>query len=508
MLKRENTSSFNLKKQEINIVWIKRDIRSQDHEPLAFAENETIPYILIYLFEPTLMQHKATSLRHLQFQYHSIKKMNIASKQTGKYITVFHANAQVVFAFLNLTFDIKKIVSYQESGIKLTWDRDKWVANFCKTNDIAWIEFQKDGVIRGLKTRKDWDKRWFGTICGSIIQNKISVNCLSIEHEYRLQENLLNELENYPTSYQPAGEQAAWQYLVSFVSGRGSTYHKHISKPSESRTSCGRLSPYLAWGNISIRQVYQFIKNHESYRGAKFAYDGMLTRLRWHCHFIQKFEMECEYEYRCINRGYESLEHANNLALLGAWKAGKTGFPLVDACMRCLLATGWINFRMRAMLVSVLCHHFDIDWRMGVHHLSQLFLDYEPGIHYPQIQMQAGTTGINTVRMYNPLKQSLDHDTQGNFIKKWVPELLNLPSTLVHEPWKLSLLEQELYEIKIGTDYPLPAVVLEEAGREARDKIWGHRKNDEVKAESKRIVQKHTRNKKSPSKTTTQNTLF
>ena len=164
----------------------------------------------------------------------------------------------------------------------------------------------------------------------------------------------------------------------------------------------------------------------------------MLTRLKWHCHFIQKFESECDYETLCVNSGYESLENKNDPSLIKAWEEGFTGFPMVDACMRCLKATGWINFRMRAMLVSVFCHHFDCDWRRGVYHLARLFLDYEPGIHYTQFQMQAGTTGINTIRMYNPIKQSQDHDPKGIYIKEWVPELREVPVEFIHEPWKMT----------------------------------------------------------------------
>ena len=483
-------------KQEINIVWLKRDIRSQDHLPLYLAEQSSLPYLIVFLFEPSIIQYPDTSIRHLQFQYQSILQLNKKLKVYKKEVLTFYTEALTAFCYINNHYSIKNIFSYQESGIQLTYERDKAVAKYCKENNIEWHEFKRDGIVRAIKNRQGWDKQWFVYMHSSIIKNTYTIREFEdLKNEFPINDILFQQLNNYPKEFQPAGEDFAFKYLQTFVAERGKNYSKHISKPLESRTSCIRISPYLSWGNISIKQAYQFIYAAKSNSSFSAALSNSLTRLKWHCHFIQKFEVECSYETQCINVGFELLEHSKNNDYIEAWKLGCTGFPLVDACMVCLQKTGWINFRMRAMLVSFFCHHLYQDWRLGTYHLAQLFLDYEPGIHYPQFQMQAGTTGINTVRMYNPIKQSKDHDPNGVFIKKWLPQLQNVPLQFIHEPYMMTMIEQQLCATIIGEHYPSPIIDIESSGKAARANIWGHRKNEIVKQENKRILFTHTRRK-------------
>ena len=483
-------------KKSINIVWLKRDIRSQDHLPLYLANQSDLPYLIIFIFEPSVISYPDTSLRHLQFQFQSLLQLDQKLKLFNKKVEIFHAEALSVFQDISEQYIIRNIFSYQESGIQLTYDRDKRISKFCKERHIQWHECQRDGIQRGIANRNGWDKQWYSVMHSPIIKNEFTeTEELLFDNHFPVTEELQVQLENYPEYLQPAGEDVAWRYLKSFVTERGKNYNKHISKPLESRLSCGRISPYLSWGNISVRQAYQYVYSHSKSTAAKYPFTSFLTRLKWHCHFIQKFEVECRYEVACINNGYELLEHPKNEVYIEAWKNGNTGYPLVDACMRCLIETGWLNFRMRAMLVSFLCHHLYQDWRAGVYHLANQFLDYEPGIHYPQFQMQAGTTGVNTIRIYNPVKQSQEHDPQGEFIKKWLSQLNHIPVEFIHEPYKMSEMEQKIYKVVIGKDYPRPIVDLDVSGKVARKNIWGHRINEIVRKENNRILMTHTRRK-------------
>ncbi|MGB5318786.1 deoxyribodipyrimidine photo-lyase, partial [Eudoraea sp.] len=227
-----------MEKQPVNIVWLKRDLRLQDHEPLFNSENDKLPYLINYLFEPSIINHPDTSPRHLQFIYHSIKAMEKGLKPYNRRVEVFYGEALAVFQYLKAHFEIKKLYSFRESGIEISWKRDKAIKVFCKKHDIIWKESQRDGILRGIKNRDSWRKQWYSTMSRPVIENNFTVNKYSLNpHPFYLPKNLERQLETYPKVFQPAGESNAWKYLQSFATQRGFNYHRHISKPLESRTA-------------------------------------------------------------------------------------------------------------------------------------------------------------------------------------------------------------------------------------------------------------------------------
>ena len=306
---------------------------------------------------------------------------------------------------------------------------------------------------------------------------------------------------SYSFDIQKGGRKSGQKLLDSFLKIRGKNYSKEMSSPLTAFDSCSRLSAHLSFGTLSVKEVFQATEIRKSElkelpkekKGNRIkSLNTFSGRLRWHCHFIQKLEDQPEIEFKNMHSSYDILRSDNfNIDFFEKWKTGNTGFPMVDACMRSLITTGWLNFRMRAMLMSFASYHLWLPWQITSRYLATLFTDYEPGIHYSQSQMQSGTTGINAIRIYNPIKQGVDHDPEGIFIKKWLPELSKVPKENIHMPW---------VDAKNLNEYIPPIVDETDARKTAASRIYKLRREKSHKLEADLIYIKHGSRKPRPKK--------
>ncbi len=482
-------------KESINIVWLKRDLRLEDNEAITNALKSKKRTLLLYVFEHILLNDDHYSERHFNFIKESIRDINNELRSYNSKILAVLSDIQGAFNLIQEFYKINTIFSHVETGLLVTYNRDKEIKRYCRNNIINWVESKNNGVERGLANRENWFENWENYMYQDPEVFQPRDNQLLKLPEIETLENVFTiaDLETpTDTKFQKGGSTTGWKYANSFLESRHEEYMFNISKPEASRISCSRISPYIAWGNLSIRQVFQKAQEVKSASKDKRHIGAFISRLRWQAHFIQKFEMEHTMENASVNKGYHKLKKSISNEYQKAWREGQTGFPLVDASMRCLIETGYVNFRMRAMLASFFTHILWQPWQAATTHLSQQFLDFEPGIHFPQLQMQAGETGINNLRIYNPTINSLKHDPEAVFIRKWVPELAHLDTPFVHEPYLMTEMEQAFYNFKLGVDYPNPIVDIKENRKRASDILWNMKQDPQVIAESFRILKRHT----------------
>lgn len=454
------------------LVWFKRDLRSEDHPALALAARlgRVLP---VYVAEPEYWRLPDTSARQLTFVAESLAVLRDDLARLGLPLLVRTGDAVEVLDRLCRTHAISEIVSHEETGNLWTFARDRRVGAWARARGIRWTELPQCGVVRRLAGRNGWASRRDGFMADAPAQPQGLVPVPEAEPGVIPTARSLGLADDPCPHAQSGGRTHALACLESFLTQRGAPYRSAMSSPLTAERACSRLSPHIAHGTLSLREVVQATALRQGEHpsapwGASLA--SFQSRLAWRDHFIQKLEDDPQIESRALHTAADSLRD-NDPARLKAWATGETGIPYLDACMRYLRATGWLNFRMRAMVMACASYHLWLDWRQSGAVLARLFTDYEPGIHWPQVQMQSGVTAINRLRIYNPVKQGLDQDPTGAFIRRWIPELAEVPCPHLHAPWRWSGAARVL-----GRRYPEPIVDVAAAARVARETIYGLRR--------------------------------
>ncbi len=496
----------------LQLLWYKRDLRIADHAPLA-AAMAAGPVVGLYVHEPEQQQAPDRDCRHELALRDALDELRHALQSRGGQLLELTGALPDLFSMLHGALPFEAIWAHEETWNALSYARDRRVRAWARQSGIRLHELPCNGVVRRLASRDGWAATWQQRMRTREIPTPRHIESIDADVLARACDALpdrVREVRRAPAmptwaDWQRGGESRAHERLHSFLTARGHDYRRAMSNPNEAPESCSRISTALAFGTLSVRQAYQAARararalrdensTENKTEAAHFTNSlvSFASRLHWHCHFIQKLEDEPRIEYAHFASIFDDLRPREpDMERLQAWRDGQTGYPLVDACMRSLRATGWLTFRMRAMVMSFASYHLWLDWRHTGPILARWFTDYEPGIHWSQCQMQSGTTGINTIRIYNPYKQAEEHDAAGAFVRRWVPELSTLSDADIVRPERTPLLMQQMNGCLIGRDYPLPIVHHETAYAFARDRMHAVRLAAQQSGSAKRVYDRH-----------------
>lgn len=491
----------------IALWWIKRDVRLSDNEALCSAIAEHRHVVPVYLLDPELANSSDCSRMHLLAIHSALRGLAASLEKRGSRLFFAQGDTVELLSALKKSLAFSHIYSHEETGNNKSWEKDKSVAHWCNDNRVTWIEKTQTGVIRGSHDRD----RKPAIIAERLFESKplpapksmpppLPVQHLAMPDKFNtilpavdsfvaISSRMIHDPVLEMTDLDTLGEHQAMETLESFLGHRAQGYLGAISSPNSALSRGSRLSAHLAWGTISLRTV--FSQTNQRLNSLEASNDGgrhrlikdlrgFRSRLFWHDHFVQRFESATFMENMALNPAYRSLEYEDNERYLEAWMQGTTGIPLVDACMRCLRTTGFINFRMRAMLVSVACYGLGLSWKKVQYPLARVFYDYEPGIHFSQVQMQAGVVGINTIRVYNPHKQLLEQDPACRFVKTWIPELNEFSAEDIAN-----------YRTQPLGDYSSPIADVEQTGAMMKNRIFAIRNSREGLDSAKVILAKY-----------------
>ncbi|MRX73386.1 hypothetical protein GJU40_14650 [Bacillus lacus] len=414
------------------VVWFKRDLRIKDHQPLFEAANsgEILP---VYLLSPEYWESCVYQRRHLEFTKESLDQLNDNLEKLGGRLFTFAGSAADMFQELHALYGDFKIFTYNDFGEESPYSKE--AGRWAEEQGISIKEFHRVDETLSIKPAK-WKKQMLEQQFLPDIQS-IQLPASLPDFPHRRNSRKYNiEIKGDKIHFgQQGGETRALETLSVFLQERLATFAEGLGDPISAANMSSRLSPYLSHGDLSISTIFREIKNseycHNLFHGKHF--DFFVKKL--HKYYLSQRETEA-WSPQMEADTYSSLAKPESEHLLSSFLQGMTGLPLLDASIRCLHKTGWVDERLRGLQVSFLVHVLGESWEVAVRKLGPLFLDFDPVIFQREAMLAAGGKKLTASHIVHPVAFSKKIDPQGRFIKRYLPELKNLPENYIHEPWK------------------------------------------------------------------------
>ena len=449
------------------IWWVRRDLRLKDNQALSEAISSAKVVIPVFINDPKLVNSSRVGRKRLAFLYQGLQELNSELKEKRSNLVL--REGQPVEVLKQLMAEIGATVVFAEADFSpFACQRDDQVSREIPLKLIGGSSIshpeallKKDGTpylvyspfMRAWKSMYKLDSSQLFTVPESISTPT------GLENDFEIGARHSDTQLDFR-----AGESAAQEALAKFISAaNGDIYRYAEGRNRLDLEFTARLSPYLRFGMISAQEcafAAQEAMRRAPDEASREGAETWLNELIW-----REFYISILYHFpKVINESFRSdlrnIHWINDRDQYSAWQEGRTGYPVVDASMRQLLATGWMHNRGRMISASFLVKDLAIDWRWGEKFFMHHLIDGDPAANNGGWQWTAGTGTDATpyFRIFNPILQGKKFDPQGRFIKKWLPELSAVPTKYIHSPWKMPAAVQESSECIIGQDYPQPIV--------------------------------------------------
>jgi deoxyribodipyrimidine photo-lyase len=455
------------------LVWHRADLRTVDNAALAAAARDGRP-CPVFVADPAFYDDRGLACdARVEFCFECLADLRERYRDLGSDLAILHGDPVERLGDLLDAGD-----GEAKTDRRLYFERGVPTAGGL-ARDEALLErdvvraFGDDGIVRGGGWSRDgWQSQCEAYFEGDRHPEPDALPPTPLTSDVTL-DDLRTRYDVDPTKERVprGGRTPGLRRLDRFVD----TVHEYpesVAPPAKAETHTSRLSPYLKFGALSPREVYQRVHAEApDCRGREM----FTSRLFWNRHYRQKLADWPGWRERSVNPVFRNLHRADHDPdLVAAWREGRTGFPMVDAAMRALVQTGFVNFRMRALVATFYSYVLREWWKPGADFLYSHLVDADPGINYCQWQSQAGLVGVHPIRVYDPAKQVREYDPEGDYVRRYVPELAGLPDEHLARPEKAPLSVQEDCGVRVGEDYPYPVVDYERRAAEARELMARH----------------------------------